>query len=174
MIHCWHAVVYWNEMTMKDGMIMVDCATNGMPRIGIGWLIAHALDQASNIGRYRFERFEIIRSPNPTPDLWSHSQETYTHEGCTHYYWWILARQSRGFTYKHGPASHILACTSAMGIWPFFLFVGICYGISCTFGTPSWLGLSAPSLRTYLVLCQLDIHQLLHTNQIMNHIHIVP
>ena len=35
-IHCWHAVIQWNEMTMKDGTIMVDCATIGMPRIGIG------------------------------------------------------------------------------------------------------------------------------------------
>ena len=32
---CWHAVIQWNKMTMKDGM-MVDCATIGMPRIGIG------------------------------------------------------------------------------------------------------------------------------------------
>ena len=31
---CWHAVIQWNEMTMKDGMIMVQI--NGMPRIGIG------------------------------------------------------------------------------------------------------------------------------------------
>ena len=36
MMDCWHAVILWNEMTMKDGMIMVECAINGMPRIGIG------------------------------------------------------------------------------------------------------------------------------------------
>ena len=33
-MYCWHAVNQWNELTMKDGMIMVK--PNGMPRIGIG------------------------------------------------------------------------------------------------------------------------------------------
>ena len=33
-MHCWHAVNQWNELTMKDGMIMVEL--NGMPRTGIG------------------------------------------------------------------------------------------------------------------------------------------
>ena len=84
-IHCWHAVIQWNKMTMKDGMIMVDCATMGMPRIGIGWS--------------------------------------------------ILARQLRGFTYKHGPASHTLSCTSnsSHGGMAFFLLCGhvvtVCQGL---------------------------------------------
>ena len=33
-MNCWHAVIQWNTMVAKHGMIMVE--PNGMPRTGIG------------------------------------------------------------------------------------------------------------------------------------------